>query len=190
MRLLLGTLALLLTACSDGPGSASPEEPVPTTREPATREPSSQEPAEPVGDPLTFGSSGGSVTIGCFPRGERRMVFFDSVATERPVTLSGLEPGGDALEARSTWVRRLARREVTESGVIDLRRGRTVPDRWPGARPLEGARLQPGERYSFYLLGRVRPGSRLDDVVVRWTDDQVGDSSTYSLRGRTRRGGC
>jgi hypothetical protein len=188
VRLLLGNLAvvLALSGCSTDAGS---EPAAPTPAPPSSSPPERTEAPSPAGDPLTFSSSG-SVTIRCFPDGVRRMVFFDSVTTERPVTLAGLETGGDALRVTSTWVRELDRREVTEGGLIDLRPGRSVPDRWPGARPLDGVGLEPDERYSFYVLAEVRPEARFRDFELRWADDQSSDSSTYRFRGRTRSGGC
>lgn len=186
MRLLLGTLTLLLAACSSAPGSVTQEE----QAAPPPRSPSTSRPAEPAGDPLTFGSSGGSVTVHCFPDDRRRMVIFDHVTTDRPVSLRGLDTSGDALRVTSSWVRRLDRREVAESGIIDLRPGRTVPDRWPGARPLDGRALRPDERYSFYVLAEVRPDARFDDVTLRWADEATSGSSSYPFQGRTRSGGC
>jgi hypothetical protein len=192
VRLLLGILAavLALAGCSSDAGSDPGSEPAdPTPAPPSSSPPESADTPAPTGDPLSFGSSG-SVTIRCFPDGVRRMVFFDSVITERPVTLAGLEAGGDALRVTSTWVRELDRREVTEGGLVDLRPGRSVPDRWPGARPLEGVGLEPDERYSFYVLAGVRPEARFRDFELRWADDRTSDSSTYRFRGRTRSGGC
>ena len=103
LALLLVTLAtVLLAGCQAGsePGLQPADPPSSPTRSPSPTEPG--EPAEdaaaPTGDPLTFGSTGGTVTIRCFPRGERRMVVFDSVTSDRTVSLTGLVAGGDALQ--------------------------------------------------------------------------------------------
>jgi hypothetical protein len=191
--------ALLLTGClsETDPGS-QPADPSPTRESPTStpgdtpsqRETDETSSAEPSGDPLTFGSSGGSITVRCFPRGERRMVFLDSVTTDRAVTLRDVTTDAGALRVTGTSVRRLAQREVTEAGIIDLRPGRTVAQRWPGAEPLTGAELEPGERYSFYVLADVVPDADLADLRIGWADDATTGTSTYDLRGRTRSGGC
>jgi hypothetical protein len=185
---LLVALLVALTGCqADTEPGLQPADDT-TTATPTEAEEQTEEQTG-SGDPLTFGSSG-RVTIRCFPRGERRMVVLDSVTTDRPVSLRRLEAGGDALAVSGAWVRALAEREVTEGGLIDLRPGLTVPERWPGAEPLRGAALEPGARYSFYVLGRVTPDARFADLTVDWADDETTGTSTYSFGGRTRSGGC
>lgn len=80
--------------------------------------------AQETGDPLAFGGTRTTVTISCFPRGERRMVFYDGLRTDRPVTLTRLTTEASALRITGTYVREVPRREVDESGVMDLRPGR------------------------------------------------------------------
>jgi hypothetical protein len=145
---------------------------------------------EATGDPLTFGGNRTRVTISCFPRGERRMVFYDGVRTDRPVTLTGLTTEASALRITGTYVREVPGKEVDESGVIDLLPGRELTDRRSGLRPLEGADLEPDTRYTFFAVARVVPDARLDDLRLGWADDRRSDASVFDLRGRTRSGGC
>ena len=188
-RLALAPLALVPAGCSaDQDPGLRPADPDPSPTSSTQAQP---DPA-PTGDPLTFGSSGSSVTIRCFPRGERRMVVFDGLRTDRAVSLTGLRADGDALRISDSYVRRLGRRDVAESGIVDLRRGRSLADRprWSDAEPLEGARLEPGSRYTFFAVGRVVPDARLGDLGIGWADEQASDTSRYDLAGRTRSGGC
>ena len=186
--------ALLLTGCAAAPPdpglqpAGTDESSAGATSEAGTDAAGAD--SETTGDPLTFGGTDPVVTIRCFPRGERRMVFYDGVLTDRPVTLTGLRTDAGALRITETHVREVRRGEVAESGVIDLRAGRELADRRSGLQPLEGSDLEPDTRYTFFAVARVVPDARLDDLRLGWADDQRSGTSTFELRGRTRSGGC
>ncbi|MGZ5400643.1 MAG: hypothetical protein ACXWDL_10845 [Nocardioides sp.] len=187
----LGALAAVLLL---GAGCSGDDDPVTQPTGPPTAETTATA-AEPVetGDPLSFASSRGIVTFSCFPQGFRRMVFFDSVRTDRMVTLTGLTTEGDALRVTDTYLAPLPPRAIDESGALDLDAGGTAIDdidAWADREPLEGATLEPGTRYSFFAVTRLLPDRTLDDLELGWDDGGTTGTSAYDFRGRTRSGGC
>jgi len=187
---LLLALALLTTACSsdDGPGPAAD----PTATD-AAGEPT-DDAAEEVAEPLTYSTEGRTV-LSCFPDGNRRLMVFDDVEATRPVTLvdATVSEEADALRVTGAWVAELPRTAISEGGALDLGAGGTSMadvDTWADRVPLEGAQLEPGTLYTFFVRVTVRPDRSLGDISLGWDDGETTGATPYDFGGRTRSGGC
>lgn len=186
LPLLAALAAVALAGCQAG------SEPGLQPADPSTGA-SAAEAAEPGAGPLRFFSSGGRVVYQCFPEGVRRFVLFEQVRPRRPVTLTGLTGGGEAMQVVRTWVAPLAPGAIPESGAIDLGAGGTSLadiDAWPDRQPLRGAELEPGTTYTFFVRADVRPDLTLADVRLAWDDGTTTGESAFDNAGRTRSGGC
>lgn len=183
-------LTLLLTAVLSGcqadtdPGSQPADPTTPPTSGGAT---------DGAEDPLRFFSHDRRVSFRCFPDGVRRIVHVDQLRARRPVTLTGISGGGEALRITGSWVAPLPPKQVRERGNLDLDAGgsRLSDVRgWGDRQPFDGAELEPGTTYSFFVRTAVRPDLPLDDFVLGWDDGTATGASTFDNDGRTRSGGC
>ena len=191
---LLLALALLTTACSsdEGPGPAADPAPSDTAGEPTAEEP--EEATEEPSEPLRYSTKGRTV-ISCFPDGNRRMMVFDDVEANRPVTLvdADVSEEADALRVTGAWLAELPRTAISEGGVLDLGAGgisMVDVDTWADRVPLEGAQLEPGTRYTFFVQVTVRPDRSLGDISLGWDDGETTGATPYDFDGRSRSGGC
>lgn len=191
---LLLAIALLTTACSsdEDPGSAEDPPPSDTAGEPTADE--AEEATEEPSEPLTYSTEGRTV-ISCFPDGNRRMMVFDDVEASRPVTLldATVSEEADALRVTGAWLAELPRTAISEGGALDLGAGGTTMadvDTWADRVTLEGAQLEPGTRYTFFVRVTVRPDRSLGDISLGWDDGETTGATPYDFSGRTRSGGC
>jgi len=187
---LLLALALLTTACSsdDGPGPTADHPETDAAGEPT------EDAAEEVAEPLTYSTEGRTV-LSCFPDGNRRLMVFDDVEATRPVTLidATVSEEADALRVTGAWVAELPRTAISEGGALDLGAGGTSMadvDTWADRVPLEGAQLEPGTPYTFFVRVTVRPDRSLGDISLGWDDGETTGATPYDFDGRTRSGGC
>jgi hypothetical protein len=191
---LLFALTLLTTGCSseDPPGPAADPPPSDTGGEPTAEEP--EEATEEPSQPLTYSTEGRTV-ISCFPDGNRRLMVFDDVETTRPVTLvdATVSEEADALRVTGAWLAELPRTAISEGGALDLGAGgisMADVDTWADRVPLEGAQLEPGTLYTFFVRVTVRPDRSLGDISLGWDDGDTTGAAPYDFDGRTRSGGC
>jgi hypothetical protein len=191
---LLFALTLLTTGCSseDPPDPAADPPPSDTGGEPTAEEP--EEATEEPSQPLTYSTEGRTV-ISCFPDGNRRLMVFDDVETTRPVTLvdATVSEEADALRVTGAWLAELPRTAISEGGALDLGAGgisMADVDTWADRVPLEGAQLEPGTLYTFFVRVTVRPDRSLGDISLGWDDGDTTGAAPYDFDGRTRSGGC
>ncbi len=178
-----GLASVVLTSCTSDEPAADPGE----------GESSGASASTTPAEPLEFGSSRGRVVLTCFPDGPRRIVHVDQVRASREVVLTGVTGGGDATVIRRGWVAPLGSGAVPRAGNVDLDApggGLDDLEEWSDRRPLEGAVLEPGQQYTWFVRTTTLPDRSFDDFRLAWEDAATSGLSTYDHQGHTRRGGC
>jgi hypothetical protein len=189
---LLLALTLLATACSSD--EPPPEDPTPADAASEPTEDADDRAGEEPDQPLTYSTEGRTV-ISCFPDGNRRLMVFDDVETTRSVTLvdATVSEEADALRVTGAWLAELPRTAISEGGALDLGAGgieMADVDTWADRVPLEGAQLEPGTLYTFFVRVTVWPDRSLGDISLGWDDGETSGATPYDFDGRTRSGGC
>lgn len=191
---LLLALTLLATACSSDEPPGPPQDPAPTDAASERTEDADDGAVEEPDQPLRYSTEGRTV-LSCFPDGNRRLMVFDDVETSRPVTLvdATVSEEADALRVTGAWLAVLPRTAISEGGALDLGAGgisMADVDTWADRVPLEGAQLEPGTLYTFFVRVTVRPDRSLGDISLGWDDGETTGATPYDFDGRTRSGGC